>query len=50
MMMTDQWDLPALDDICYGKHHCEECQEYNHPAPCPCGFTDYPADWREGRW
>lgn len=30
-------DIPTMDEVCYGKHHCEECMEYNYPEECPCG-------------
>lgn len=36
-MPVEYIDLPTMDDVCFGKHACEDCQEYNHPGPCPCG-------------
>ena len=37
MSPVDDIDLPTMSDMCFGKHHCDECMEYNYPSPCPCG-------------
>jgi hypothetical protein len=35
--MIDCTDLPGMDDVCYGKDHCEACMRANAGGFCPCG-------------
>lgn len=46
-MSVEYEDLPDMSDWCKGGDYCEECQEFNYPAPCPCGFKDYPTWWAD---
>jgi hypothetical protein len=37
MSPVEYEDLPTMSDMCFGGDHCEACQEFNYPKPCPCG-------------
>lgn len=39
--------LSGMDDLCYGKDHCEECIEYNAGGFCPCGEAGCAEDYDE---